>query len=45
MPRLGFEIAKQEVVLQRDAALEGLMPALDFAMVLGVIETLGFWLV
>ncbi len=30
---LGFEIAGQEVVLQQDAVLERLVPALDLALV------------
>ncbi|MGF7161505.1 hypothetical protein FHS85_003146 [Rhodoligotrophos appendicifer] len=29
---LGFEIARQEVVLQHDAVFEGLVPALDLAL-------------
>ena len=29
---LGFEIARQEVVLQEDAVLQGLVPALDLAL-------------
>ena len=29
---LGFEIARQEVVFEQDAVLEGLMPPLDFAL-------------
>ena len=29
---LGFEIAGQKVVLQQDAVLQGLVPALDFAL-------------
>ena len=29
---LGFEIAREEVVFQQDAVLEGLMPAFDFAL-------------
>jgi hypothetical protein len=33
---LGFEIAGQEVVLQQDAVLHGLVPALDLALGLGV---------
>ena len=33
----GFEIAWQEVVLQQDAVLQGLMPALDLALCLRVI--------
>ena len=32
---LGFEIAGQEVIFQQDAVLEGLVPALDFALVIG----------
>ena len=32
---LGFEIARQEVVFQQDAVLEGLMPAFDLALVIG----------
>jgi hypothetical protein len=33
---LGFEIAGEEVVLQQDAVLEGLMPTLDLALGLGM---------
>ena len=33
---LGFEIAGQEVVLEQDAVLEGLVPALDLALGLGM---------
>jgi hypothetical protein len=33
---LGFEIAGQEVILQQDAVLERLMPALDLALGLGM---------
>jgi hypothetical protein len=29
---LGFEVAGQEVILQQDAVLQGLMPALDLAL-------------
>src|SRR5262249_39903400 len=29
---LGFEIARQEVVFQQDAVLQGLVPALDLAL-------------
>ena len=29
---LGLEIARQEVVFQQDAVLEGLMPAFDLAL-------------
>src|SRR5260370_24814056 len=34
---LGVEIARKIVVLQKDAVLERLMPALDFALCHGVI--------
>ncbi len=34
----GFEIAWQEVVLQQNAVLQGLMPALDLALCLRVIR-------
>src|SRR5690348_11529644 len=34
---LGFEIAREEVVFQQDAVLEGLVPALDLA--------LGHWMI
>ncbi len=34
---LGFEIARQEVVFEQDAVLEGLMPPLDFALRLRMI--------
>ena len=33
---LGFEIAGQEVVFEQDAVLEGLVPALDLALGLGM---------
>ena len=33
---LGFEIAGQEVVFQEDAVLQGLVPALDLALGLGM---------
>ena len=33
---LGFEIAGQEVVLEQDAVLQGLVPALDLALGLGM---------
>ena len=33
----GVEIARQEVVLQQDAVLEGLMPSFDLALRLRVI--------
>jgi hypothetical protein len=36
----GFKIARQVVVLQQDAVLEGLMPAFDLALCLR--ETLGY---
>ena len=32
---LGFEIAGQKVVFQQDAILQGLVPALDLALVIG----------
>ena len=34
---LAFQITRQEVVLQQDAVLQRLMPALDLALGLGVI--------
>ncbi len=34
---LGFETARQEVVLQQDAVLQGLMPTFDLALGLRVI--------
>ena len=34
---LAFQIARQGVVLQQDAVLQRLMPALDLALGLGVI--------
>ena len=34
---LGFEITRQEVVLQQDAVLQGLMPPLDLALRLGMV--------
>jgi len=36
-PDLGFEIARQVVVLQEDPVLEGLMPALDLALGLRMV--------
>ena len=33
---LPFEIARQEVVLQQDAVFQGLVPALDLALGLGM---------
>ena len=33
----GVEIARQEVVLQQDAVLEGLMPSFDLALRLRVV--------
>ena len=33
---LGLEIARQEVVLQQDAVLQGLVPTLDLALRLGM---------
>ena len=33
---LGFKVARQEVVFQQDAVLEGLVPALDLALGLGM---------
>ena len=35
---LGFEVAGQEVVFQQDAVLQGLVPALDLALGLGMIR-------
>ena len=35
---LGFEIAGQEVVFQQDGVLQGLMPAFDLALCLGMIR-------
>ena len=35
-PDLGLQVARQEVVLQQDAVLQGLMPALDLALGLGM---------
>src|ERR1700731_1734200 len=35
---LGFEIARQVVVFQQDAVLEGLVPALDLALGHGMIR-------
>ena len=35
---LGFEIAWQEVILQQDTVLQGLVPALDLALGLGMIR-------
>jgi len=35
---LSFEVAGQEVVFQENAVLEGLMPALDLALRLGMIR-------
>ena len=29
---LGFEIARQKVILQQDAVLQGLVPSFDFAL-------------
>ena len=34
---LDFEVAGQEVMFQQDAVLEGLVPALDFALGLRVV--------
>ena len=34
---LGLQVAGEEVVLQQDAVLQGLMPALDLALGLGMI--------
>ena len=34
---LGFEVAGQEVVFEQDAVFEGLVPALDLALGLGMI--------
>ena len=36
-PDLSFEIAGQVVVFQQDAVLQGLVPALDLALCLGMI--------
>ena len=33
---LGFEVARQEVVFEQDAVLQGLVPAFDFALGLGM---------
>ncbi|SIT17009.1 hypothetical protein SAMN05421772_1301, partial [Paracoccus saliphilus] len=33
---LGFEIAREEIVFQQDAVFEGLVPALDLALGLGM---------
>lgn len=33
----GLQVAKQEVVFRQDAVLQGLMPALDLALGLGMI--------
>ena len=33
---LGFEVTRQELVFQQDAVLQGLMPAFDLALGLGV---------
>ena len=35
---LGFEITRQKVVFQQNAVLQGLMPALDPALGLGMIR-------
>ena len=35
---LGFEIARQEVVFEQDAVLQGLMPSLDLALSLRMIR-------
>ncbi len=35
---LGFEIARQEVVFQKDAVLQGLMPTLDLALGLRMVR-------
>ena len=32
-----LEIAREEVVLQQDAVLQGLVPTLDFALCLGMV--------
>ena len=34
---LGFEVTRQEVVFEQDAVFEGLVPALDLALCLGMI--------
>jgi len=34
---LGFEIPSQEIVFQQDALLQGLVPAFNFALALGMI--------
>ena len=41
---LGLQIAGQEVVLEQDAVLEGLVPALDLALGLGCIGAPRTWL-
>ena len=42
---LSFEIAGQEVVFQQDAVLQGLMPAFDFALCLGMHRCTTTWLI
>ena len=37
---LGFKVTGQEVVLQQDAVLQGLVPALDLALGLGASQNL-----
>ena len=42
---LALQVARQEVVLQQDAVLQGLVPALDLAWVWGCIGAPRTWLI
>jgi hypothetical protein len=41
---LDLKVARQEVVFQKDSVLQGLMPALDLALILGMLGAPRTWL-